>query len=86
MNKSEYVSLRLSSLRSKQLDALCSKTGDKKGVVARKALELYLDKMNQSKPESLEGLDLAARITEMDLKLDVILRQQSKKWWFSRFG
>jgi len=63
MNKLAYISLRLSELRSKQLDELCIKTEEKKGVFARKALVLYIDKMNQSKPESLEGLDLAARIT-----------------------
>jgi len=80
MNKSEYVSTRLSPVRSKQLDELCSKTGDKRGAVARKALEQYLDSVNQGKVESLQ--EMSARVTEMDLKLDVIIKQQSKKrWW-----
>jgi predicted DNA-binding protein len=78
VNKTEYVSLRLTAEKSKQLDRACAETGEKKSAIARMALDEYLDKLTKTKTDRIG--ELKKTVDGINAKIDAVL-EKNKRWW-----
>jgi len=80
MNKTEYVSLRLTTEKSRQLDQLCAETGEKKSAIARMALDEYLDKLTNPKTKTDRIGEIKETVEGINAKIDAGLAN-NKRWW-----